>query len=180
GYFYVGPWLASFLPANRWAPLMISIIAAAALGWFAGKPLNRILGVAFRAFNAAFDRSTGWYVGAVGVLLRVSLVVLLIYAGLLVLTYFSFTSTPTGFIPQQDKGYLLVNVQLPDSASLERTEKAMRQMEKVALETPGVQHTVSIGGQSSLLNANAPNFGSIYVMLEPFAERRSADLSSDR
>jgi multidrug efflux pump subunit AcrB len=179
GYFYVGPWLASQLSMNRWAPLALSVLAAAVLGWIAGKPLNRILGWLFRGFNALFDRSTGLYVRAVGVLLSVSLVVLAVYGGLLALTYVAFTRTPTGFIPQQDKGYLLVNVQLPDSASLERTEKVMREMEKVALETPGVQHTVSIGGQSSLLNANAPNFGSIYVMLKPFEERRSAELSGD-
>src|SRR5262249_35913097 len=71
GYFYVGPWLAGFLPGSRWMPLALSVVAAGVLGWFAGRPLNRLLGAAFRAFNAGFDRSTGWYISAVGVLLRV-------------------------------------------------------------------------------------------------------------
>jgi multidrug efflux pump subunit AcrB len=96
-----------------------------------------------------------------------------------VLTWWGFTHTPTGFIPQQDKGYLLVNVQLPDSASLQRTEKVMRDLEKVAKGAPGVAHTVAIGGQSVLLNANAPNFGSLYVMLAPFEDRLGPGLSGD-
>jgi multidrug efflux pump len=179
GYFYVGPLLAGRLGLDGWLTLTLSIVAAAVLGWVVGKPINRVLGVLFRAFNAGFDRSTGWYVRATGVLLKGSLIVLIVYAGLISLTYVAFTQTPTGFIPQQDKGYLLVNVQLPDSASLERTEKIMRQIEKVALDTPGVANTVSIGGQSSLLNANAPNFGSMYVMLKPFEERRSSELSGE-
>ena len=65
-----------------------------------------------------------------------------------------FARTPTGFIPQQDKGYLLVNVQLPDASSLERTEAVMRRLEEIALETEGVHHTVALTGQSILLGAN--------------------------
>ena len=77
--------------------------------------------------------------------------------------------TPTGFIPQQDKGYLLLNVQLPDSASVERTQRVMARIETLARETPGVEHTVGVSGQSLLLNANAPNLGSLYVMLKEFS-----------
>ena len=77
--------------------------------------------------------------------------------------------TPTGFVPQQDKGYLLLNVQLPDSASTERTQRVMARIETLARETPGVAHTVGVSGQSLLLNANAPNLGSLYVMLDEFA-----------
>src|SRR5262249_35135134 len=87
--------------------------------------------------------------------------------------------TPTGFVPQQDKGYLLLNVQLPDSASAERTQATMRRIEELVGHSPGVAHTVGISGQSLILNANAPNLGSMYVMLQPFDERRSADLSAD-
>jgi multidrug efflux pump subunit AcrB len=95
------------------------------------------------------------------------------------LTWWGFTKTPAGFIPQQDKGYLLVNVQLPDSASLQRTDRVMRDLEAVARQAAGVSHTVAIGGQSILLNANAPNFGSMFVMLDPFEERREPSLSGD-
>ena len=94
------------------------------------------------------------------------MVVLIAYGGLLVLTGWVFNNAPSGFIPQQDKGYLLLNFQLPDSASVERTQRAMGRIEALALETPGVAHTVGVSGQSLLLNANAPNLGSLYVMLK--------------
>src|SRR5262249_13261087 len=83
----------------------------------------------FRLFNRGFNKATTAYTRAVGGLLRVSVIVLVVYAGLIGLTYWSFTHTPTGFIPSQDKGYLLVNVQLPDAASVERTEEVMRSVE---------------------------------------------------
>jgi hydrophobe/amphiphile efflux-1 (HAE1) family protein len=141
--------------------------------------LDTVLGWFFRLFNRIFGASTTLYVKLVGGLLRVSLIALAVYAGLLVLTYFRFVNAPTGFIPQQDKGYLLLNVQLPDSASVERTQKVMAHIESIAHDTQGVDHTVGISGQSLILNANAPNFGSMYVMLKPFAERTGATLSAD-
>ena len=107
------------------------------------------------------------------------MVVLLVYGGLLGLTYVGFANAPRGFIPAQDKGYLLVNVQLPDSASLQRTEQVMERIEEIAGKTPGVKHTVAIAGQSILLNANAPNFGAMYVMLDDFHHRTARELSGD-
>src|SRR5205085_4007180 len=95
------------------------------------------------------------------------------------LTYFGITTTPTGFIPQQDKGFLLVNVQLPDAASVGRTDREMRKLEEIALATPGVKHTVTVSGQSVLLGANAPNFGTLYVMLDDFPARLSGDRHAD-
>src|SRR5262249_47088962 len=86
----------------------------------------------FRVFNAGFNLATSAYTRAVGGLLRVSVFVLVIYGGLIGLTYISFTNTPTGFIPTQDKGYLLVNVELPDAASLGRTDAVMRRIEDIA------------------------------------------------
>ena len=99
--------------------------------------------------------------------------------GLLGLTYWQFVRTPTGFIPQQDKGYLLLNVQLPDSASVERTQRMMARIETLAHETPGVKHTLGVSGQSLLLNANAPNLGSLYIMLDEFSKRRGTKLTAD-
>ena len=115
----------------------------------------------------------------VGGLLRVSLLVLAGYGGLLYLTYYGFSTTPAGFIPPQDKGYLLVNVQLPDSTSVEQTQKVMKKIEQIAKKIHGVKHTVAIAGQSILLNANAPNFGSMYVMLDEFHHRTKPSLSAD-
>ena len=71
------------------------------------------------------------------------------------------------------KAILLVNVQMPDSTSVERTSEVMERVERIALKTPGVKHTVAIAGQSILLNANAPNFGAMYVMLDEFHHRRT-------
>ena len=85
---------------------------------------------------------------------------LLVYVGLIGLTGFGFTRIPSGFVPIQDKGYLIVNIQLPDSASLERTVEVTEAVEKIALETPGVAHTVGHPGQSFVLNANSSNYGS--------------------
>jgi multidrug efflux pump len=115
----------------------------------------------------------------VGGLLRTNLVVLGVYGGLLYATWYLFETTPTGFIPAQDKGYLLVNVQLPDSASLDRTSEVMRRMESQLKDAPGIRNTVGIAGQSLLLGANAPNFGSFYLMLEDFHHRAEHGLTAD-
>src|SRR5262249_19062766 len=140
---------------------------------------NWLLMKLFWAFNWAFGQVTRAYVGSVGLLLRGSLLVLAGYGGLLYLTYNTFQETPTGFIPSQDKGYLLVNIRLPDSASLERTSRVMEQIETLAGKTAGVRHTVAIAGQSILLGASAPNFGSMYVMLDEFHQRARQSLSAD-
>ena len=141
--------------------------------------LDAVLGWFFRLFNAGFSFGTELYVRIVGMLLRVSLITMLVYAGLLALTYWQFNRMPTGFVPQQDKGYLMVNVQLPDSASVERTERIMARIESIVRSLPGVEHTVGISGQSLILGADAPNLGSMYVMLKEFADRRSAADSAD-
>ena len=100
--------------------------------WLIGPPL-------FRSFNRASTGTANVYMGMVGGLLRLSVVALVVYGGLLVLTYGSFQATPKGFIPSQDKGYLLVNVQLPDSASVQRTQRVMRSIEEIAHEDAGRQ-----------------------------------------
>jgi multidrug efflux pump len=115
----------------------------------------------------------GWTVGK---LLRTSVAVVVVYGGLLILTWWVFQRAPTGFIPQQDQGRLIVNVQLPDSSSLERTRKAVALVEQIAHETKGVAHTVTFSGMSFLLQANSPNFASIFIVLDPFPERQSPGL----
>jgi hydrophobe/amphiphile efflux-1 (HAE1) family protein len=151
--------------------------------------LDVTLGWFFRLFNWVFHAGTGLYARGVALLLRGSLVALLVYAGLLYLTCWEFARVPTGFVPEQDKGYLLVNVQLPDSASAGRTREAMADIDRIIRGDkedperfpgiPGVAHTVGISGQSLLLSANASNFGSMYVMLKEFHERRGPGLSAD-
>jgi multidrug efflux pump subunit AcrB len=140
--------------------------------------LDTTLGWFFRGFNRFFGAGTSWYTRGVAGLLRVSLIALVVYAGLLALTYLEFTRAPTGFIPEQDAGYLMLTVQLPDAASVQRTEKVMSHIDRIAHATPGVAHTVGVSGQSLILNANAPNLGSMYVLLKEFGERRSSTLSA--
>ena len=163
-------WVAAFTPGA---------LVGGLAGWFLIGPVNAALGWLFRGFNRLFDRMTRFYGRLVGRLLRVSLVVLIVYGGLLVLTYWQFIRTPTGFIPQQDKGYLILNVQLPDSASVERTESVMAHIETLARETPGVEHTVGVSGQSLILGANAPNLGSMYILLKEFERRHGPNLTAD-
>src|SRR4029077_9011694 len=95
------------------------------------------------------------------------------------LTGFGFTRVPSGFVPIQDKGYLVVNIQLPDSASLERTVEVTEAVEKIALDTPGVAHTVAVPGLSFVLNANSSNYGNMFVILKPFHERRDPALTGE-
>jgi multidrug efflux pump subunit AcrB len=154
-----------------WAMPLGIALAAALVAWIFRRPLNHTLAWLFRRFNVGFDHSTNVYARWVGGLLRVSAVVLVVYGGLLGLTWWGFTKAPAGFIPSQDKGYLLVNVQLPDAASVERTEQVMHRIEALAHKIPGVKDTVAIAGQSMLLGANAPNFGAMYVMLDDFHHR---------
>jgi multidrug efflux pump subunit AcrB len=162
--------LDSMVP-TEWAGPAAGAVLGAIVGAMLARPLDRLLVWTFHAFNAGFNRATRGYTRIVAHLLRASVVVLVVYGGLLYLTYYGFTATPVGFIPQQDKGYLLVNVQMPDSTSVERTQKVLRQIEKIALKVPGVKHTVAVAGQSLLLNANAPNFASMFVMLDEFEHR---------
>jgi multidrug efflux pump len=171
--------LATRLMADPWALSLAAAGLGGLAGWAVSLPLDWLLAHLFGAFNAGFNFTTKVYTGVVARLLRVSALVLLVYAGLLALTYWAFTHTPTGFIPAQDKGYLLVNVQLPDAAAAERTRDVMEQIEQVALHSPGVKHTVAVSGQSILLNTNAPNFGAMYVMLTDFHERTDPELSAD-
>jgi multidrug efflux pump len=154
-------------------------LAGGALGRFLIRPVNRALAAFFRGFNWAFERTTQAYGKAVGWCLRLGAVVLVVYVGLIGLTAFGFTRVPGGFVPIQDKGYLVANIQLPDSASLERTLEVTDAVERIALETPGVAHTVAVPGTSFVLNANSSNYGNIFVILKPFSERRDPALTGE-
>ncbi|MFM8930613.1 MAG: efflux RND transporter permease subunit, partial [Gemmataceae bacterium] len=101
------------------------------------------------------------------------------YGALVWVTALGFDRAPKGFIPEQDKGYLLVNLQLPDASSLGRTRAAVLRMEQAAREVRGVRHTVAVSGRSALLEANAPHFGAMYVLLDPFEERKGQALGAE-
>jgi multidrug efflux pump len=97
----------------------------------------------------------------------------------LYLTVWSFGKLPLGFIPPQDQGYLLVAIQLPDSASLARTNEVALKAGKIARETKGVAHTIAVTGQSNVLAANGSHLGSMFIVLDPFDKRRLPDLTAD-
>ncbi|HEY2251093.1 MAG TPA: efflux RND transporter permease subunit, partial [Planctomycetaceae bacterium] len=168
-------WQAQVIEWGIWGLLCVP---GALVGWFLFRPVNRILGRFFKLFNRGFDKVADIYGGIVGRSLRVCVLVLFVYGGLLALTYLGFTRIPTGFIPSQDKGYLIVDVQLPDSASLERTMATMQRIEKMVLDTKGVAHTIGIHGQSFVLNAVGSNLGSMFVILDEFEHRHDHELYS--
>src|SRR5207237_236439 len=95
----------------------------------------------------------------------------LAYAGMLLLTWHGFNDLPSGYIPSQDKGYLLVSVQLPDAASLERTIAVVEKGDQIVRRTPGVAHSVAISGQSFVLGAYGSNFGQFFIILDEFHQR---------
>jgi hydrophobe/amphiphile efflux-1 (HAE1) family protein len=138
--------------------------------WFA-KLWDRLFGWLFNAFNKGFDKAAPAYAGVVQRLVHRNGLALLLYGGLVVFTVFLFRQAPEGFIPQLDQGYAIVAVQLPDSASLSRTDEVMRQASEIALTVPGVNRAVSFVGFSGATRANATNAGAMFPAFAPFEER---------
>lgn len=132
----------------------------------------------FAPFNRFFDRASHGYVGTVKRVLRGSSIALLVYGGLLVLGYLGFSSTPTGFVPQQDKQYLVAFAQLPDAATLDRTEDVIKRMSEIAAKHPGVENTVAFPGLSINGFTNSPNSGIVFTPLKPFDERKDPSMSA--
>ncbi|WP_437200929.1 efflux RND transporter permease subunit [Planctomicrobium sp. SH664] len=164
----LSPALAALLlrkPGTRRDPL--TWLFDVLFGWF------------FRLFNFGFQHATNVYLRLIGGFLRVPLLVLLVYGGLLGLTGWGYKQLPTGFIPSQDKGYLIASVQLPDSSAAARTRDVIKKIEQIALETPGVKNTNSIAGNSIILGAYGSNFGSMFIILKGFNERQSPDLHAE-
>jgi len=163
----LSPALAAVLLKSHHAPKdRFERLMDASLGWL------------FRPFNRVFAAASTGYVGNVSRLLGRSSVALIIYAGLLGLTALSFAKTPTGFVPQQDKLYLVAAVQLPDAATIDRTEAVIRQMGDIALHTPGIAHAVSFPGLSINGFVNSPNSGIVFPVLDGFDQRRDPSLSA--
>jgi multidrug efflux pump len=139
-----------------------------AFGWF------------FWLFNRAFGLAGVGYLRAVRTAIRVPGLMLIVYVGLIALGSWEYRQLPTGFIPSQDKGYLIASVQLPDAASAERTRDAIDQIARIALETPGVAHTNAVAGNSFVLSAYGSNFGSMFIILDDFPQRTDPERSADQ
>src|SRR4029078_8365926 len=154
-----------------WAVDIGLYVAGVALGYLLAKPINMFLGGLFKGFNKVFDIAIAAYGMTVALFLRMAVVMLLIYAGLIVCTVLGFKVVPTGFIPDQDKGYLVVNAQLPDGASLGRTDQVVKRLSEIARQTHGVAYTIDLPGYSTLLSTNISNVGGMFIILAPFEDR---------
>lgn len=133
----------------------------------------------FQWLGRPFQRAPNAYGNMVRKLVRLSGVVLIVYGGMLFLTYVGFKAVPPGFVPMQDKYYLVGIAQLPNAASLDRTEAVVKQMTKIALAEPGVESVVAFPGLSINGFVNVPNAAVMFVMLDPFKDRTTPDLSAN-
>lgn len=132
----------------------------------------------FKALGRPFQRAPDAYGNTVRKVVRISGVALLVYVGLLALTFFGFKAVPPGFVPIQDKYYLVAIAQLPNSASLDRTDAVAKQMSKIALAEPGVESVVAFPGLSINGFVNVPNAAVLFFMLDPFKDRTTPDLNA--
>lgn len=131
-------------------------------------------------FNTLFDRLSTNYARLVRSMVRVTGISLAVYAGLLVLTGIQFTRAPTGFIPEQDQGYLIAVVQLPAGASLTRTDAVVREASEILLGIDGVAHTVGFAGLDGATFTNASNAGAIFFVTDPFPDRAATGQTNQK
>src|SRR4029079_4353456 len=140
--------------------------------------IDRVFGWFFRIFNRFFTSASGFYTNSVARVIRVSVAAIVLYAGLIGLTFLGFARVPDGFVPVQDKDYLVAFAQLPDASTLDRTEAVIRKMSAIVLKHPGVASSVAFPGLSVNGFVNASNVGIVFVTLKPAEERHGAGLSA--
>ena len=143
------------------------------------RAIDFVLGWFFKLFNRFFGRASSGYGKLVTHTLRSSAIAVVVYAGLIGLTILGFSRVPAGFVPTQDKGYLVSFAQLPNGATLDRTEDVIRRMSDIALKHPGVQNAVAFPGLSINGFTNSPNSGIVFATLKPSEERKSPELSAN-
>ncbi|MCD9032155.1 multidrug efflux RND transporter permease subunit [Luteimonas sp. Y-2-2-4F] len=143
--------------------------------------IERAFGWVFRPFNRFFGASAARYERGVGRILGRRGLVFLVYAGLLLATGGLFKAVPPGFIPVQDKLYLIAGVKLPEGASIARSDALLRQVADIAMDTDGVAHVISFPGLNALQFTNTPNTGVAFVVLDPMSERSrsAADINAE-
>ena len=139
--------------------------------------MDRLFGWFFRGFNRGFGAASHGYSRSVGGLLSRKSLVMIVYLGLIGATYAVFNAVPGGFVPAQDKQYLIGFAQLPDGASLDRTEDVIKRMSDIALEQPGVSHAIAFPGLSINGFTIGSNSGIVFAVLDDFAKRKSPELS---
>jgi len=139
--------------------------------------MDAIFGWFFRGFNRAFGAASNGYGRTVGGLLSRKSLVMILYLALVGATYSMFSAVPSGFVPAQDKQYLIGFAQLPDGATLDRTETVIKRMSDIALEQPGVAHAIAFPGLSINGFTIGSNAGIVFAVLDDFEERKSPELS---
>ena len=132
----------------------------------------------FRGFNTMFDALSRFYGAITSRMIRVALLVLVVYGGLIGITGWQINAVPTGLIPQLDRGYFIVALQLPPGSSLERTDSVVRRASDILQSRPGVLHSISFVGLDGATFTNAPNAGVIFVRLTEFKERNEKGLTT--
>src|SRR3954465_13476793 len=145
-----------------------------------GSVLTRPVRAFFNGFNFVFDKLALGYGGLTRRLVRAAVIVLVVYAGLIGLTFWQFARAPTGFIPNLDQGYLIAAFQLPPGSSLAPTDPVIRRAAKIILDTPGIAHAVPFAGFDGATFTNAPNAGAIFTPMTPFHERAEKGLTQDK
>ena len=143
-----------------------------------GARWTRPLRTAGAKFNQGFSWLSDRYGWLTSKVIRRTTLMLLIYAGLLALAGWRLTATPTGFIPDQDQGFLIGVVQLPPGASLERTEAVLNRVRDVAARTEGVTDYATFAGLDGSSFSQASNSGVMFLKLSPFEDRRAAEMSA--
>ncbi len=134
----------------------------------------------FKSFNLIFDSGINLYTGIVARMVRFSFLGMVVYVGLLALTWFGFSRVPTGFIPMQDQGYIVVSIELPPSSSLARSGKVADQVKSIALDIPGIEHAVSVVGFSGATRSNNSNAAAVFVILADSRKRAKQGESADQ
>jgi HAE1 family hydrophobic/amphiphilic exporter-1 len=133
----------------------------------------------FRWFNAAYDRCEAVYARIVRAMVNHCTISMFAFLGLISFTAWGYLSLPTGFLPVEDRGYINASIQLPDSASQERTHEAVAKLDEIIASTPGVDTWISIGGYSILDGTSMPNAASFYIMFKDWSERTDPGLSQE-
>ncbi|WP_132998715.1 efflux RND transporter permease subunit [Luteimonas arsenica] len=138
--------------------------------------IDRLFGWVFKPFNRFFGASSSRYQGAVSRTLGRRGMVFVVYAVLLAGTGLMFKAVPAGFIPVQDKLYLVAGVKLPEGASISRTDALLRKVSEIAMDTEGVAHSIAFPGLNAVQFTNTPNTGVVFLPLDPFSERKRSAL----
>jgi hydrophobe/amphiphile efflux-1 (HAE1) family protein len=162
------------------SPALCALLFKPHQGEGGGSRVGRPLRAAFGGFNRGFDRLAHGYGSMTRRLARLALLMLVVYGGLIGLTVWQFGRAPTGFIPDQDQGYLITIIQLPPGSSLSRTDAVVREVTGLILATPGIAHAVPFAGLDAATFTNASNAGTVFSPLAPFDERSRRGQSAER